>query len=143
MQHAPINTLTSSTTYNNIVRTRTRSAMEHSASEDPTRPELNDLAEDLHDVKTKWKTIGTQLKLPRATLQRIEAKYKDNPEEAFTETMDEWLRMKTEPKQSWSDIVKVLRTRSVGESRLATSVKRIRCPVPLEQNHDPGSYIFL
>ena len=90
------------------------------------RLELQELVEELHDVKTKWKTIGTQLKVPRPTLQTIEVRYKDNPEEAFTEMMDEWLKQADEP--SWPAIAKALRSRSVSEPRLAKNVELNKCP---------------
>ena len=102
------------------------------------RPELDEIAEVLHDVKTKWKPIGTQLKLSRPTLRCIEDRCKGDPEEAFTEMMDEWL--KNADDASWRAIVKALHSRSVGESRLARNVELHKCPNRGE-DPSPGSYI--
>ena len=89
-------------------------------------PKVKELVEELHDVKTKWKIIGTQLEIPRATLQSIEANNHDT-EEAFTEMMHEWLQRSTDPAPSWSAIVEALRSRSVGEVRLAKNIKINHC----------------
>jgi serine/threonine protein kinase len=89
------------------------------------RPKLKELAEELHDVKRKWKVIGTQLEIPRPTLENIEVRYKDDLEEAFTEMMNEWLKQADEP--SWRAIAEVLRSRSVGETKLAKNVELNKC----------------
>ena len=88
-------------------------------------PTLKELVEELHDVKTKWKAIGTQLEIDRATLQRIEVTYKNDPEESFTEMMNEWLNTNDDP--SWSKIVKALRSRSVNKPMLAKNVELNKC----------------
>ena len=91
------------------------------------RPKLKDLVEELHDVKAKWKSIGIQLEISMPTLDRIESKHKNNPEEAFTEMMGEWLKQDDEP-PSWPAIVNALRSRSVNERRLAKKVEINKCP---------------
>ena len=75
--------------------------------------------------------------MKRATLQRIEVTYKNDPEEAFTEMMSEWLNTKDEP--SWLNIVKALCSRSVNERKLAKNIGRNKC-----QDFDStGSYLLV
>lgn len=101
------------------------------------RPKLKDVVEELHDVKTQWKAIGIQLEVPTPTLRRIESTHKNDPEEAFSEMMYEWLNQ-TDPEPTWSAIVKALRSRSVGASLLAGTLERNKCP---DRGHDLSGII--
>ena len=93
-----------------------------------TPPKIKDLVEELHDVKTKWRAIGIQLDVPPATLKRIDYSYKTDPEQAFTELILEWMSQ-LKPGASWAAIVDALRSRSVGETALASVLERKWCPV--------------
>lgn len=87
--------------------------------EDQQPPKLKDVVEELHSVTTKWKKIGRQLEVESATLKNIEAKYKNDPDEAFAEMIEAWLKLATKPEQTWSDILNVLCKQSVDERKLA------------------------
>ena len=88
-------------------------------------PKLKDVVEELHDVKSKWRVIGIQLELPLSALHHIESKHNEDPDQAFMEMVQEWLRTKKDP--SWSDIAGALR--SVGERRLAANLQLNKCSV--------------
>ena len=87
------------------------------------RPKLKDLVEELHFVVTKWHPIGIKLEVPTSFLKIIARKHKDDSQQAFTELMTEWMEQ-TDPEPSWAGIVEALRSRSVGEGRLADCVER-------------------
>lgn len=96
------------------------------------RPELGDIVEELHDVRTKWKRIGVRLGLPAPTLETIQRTHRDDLEEALYQMIGEWLDKTEEP--SWSAIVTALRSRSVGARQLADNLERRKCP----DDHDSG-----
>ena len=102
------------------------------------RPKLKVLVEELHSVKTKWRPIGVQLEVPTSSIKIIGTAHKDDPEQAFTELMDEWLKQ-TDPEPSWAAIVEALRSRSVGEVRLAESVERNMCPKRADNPTPPAN----
>ncbi|CAI8052768.1 hypothetical protein GBAR_LOCUS28879 [Geodia barretti] len=91
---------------------------------------IRELVEELHAMKPKWRTIGTQLEICQSKLDCISQKYKDDSEQAFTEMMNEWLTQIGNEKSLWSVIVKVLLSRSVGARTLALNLAR-RKSVPI------------
>ena len=92
-----------------------------------SRLKLKDLVEELHDVKTKWRAIGVQLEMEPSKLRQIDYSYKADPEAAFMDMMEAWL-VQLEPPPSWGAIVDALRSRSVGETALASDIENRRCP---------------
>ena len=89
---------------------------------------LKEVAEELHDVRRKWRLIGTQLEVPQSTLKAIEQKHKDELELALMETINEWLnQIVVDGDPSWSDIIDALQSRSVGEPALASNLRRRKC----------------
>ena len=89
-------------------------------------PKPKDLANELHDVKTKWRAIGVQLELPQATLKSIGYANPSDANQAFIELMNEWLAHESDP--SWEAIIDALRSRSVGENALASRLEDKYCP---------------
>ena len=90
------------------------------------RPKLSVLVEELHDVKTKWYSIGIQLQVPESKLDEIENAAREDLERAFRRMIQEWLKQ-INPEPTWTDIVKVLRCRSINEQRLAKNLERRFC----------------
>lgn len=88
---------------------------------------LKDLMEELHEVKTKWRAIGIQLEVDPTKLKHINFSHKTDPEAAFLEMIEAWM-VQLEPEPSWSALVDALRSRSVGETALASDIERRRCP---------------
>ena len=98
---------------------------------------IKEAVEELHEVKVKWKQIGIQLEIPQSTLETIQQKCKDDPEEAFLQMINEWLKQITEP--SWSDIVEALKSRSVGKNiKLAEKIRRRKC-----KDSSPQGMVYL
>ena len=90
---------------------------------------IKELVEELHEVSQKWKLIGTQLEVPQYALKSIEQRHKDQLELALMETITEWLnQIVVDGDPSWSDIIDALKSRSVGEHRLARNIKLRKCP---------------
>ena len=95
-------------------------------------PKLKDIVNELYEVNTKWNDIGIQLEIPKATRKRLQQAYRDDPQRALTDMMDEWLES-ADPEPSWSAIVDALRSRSVNAKTLANNLERRWCP---DQYHD-------
>ena len=91
------------------------------------RPKIEDIANELYEVNTQWNDIGIQLKVPKATRKRLQQVHKDNPQQALTEMMEEWLDT-DDPEPSWPAIVNALRSRSVNAKTLANNMERRWCP---------------
>ena len=104
--------------------------------------ELDDLMEELHEVKVKWYMIGIQLKIPRHVLEEISKRHGGDFQMALCDMLDSWLRQ-INPKPSWAGIVKALNSRSVGESTLAENVAtRKKCtlsPTTIHSATLPGA----
>ena len=86
-------------------------------------PKLKVVVEELHDVKTKWYSIGIQLEVPDSKLDEIESTTKDDLERAFRRMIQEWLKL-VDPEPTWAGIVEALRSRSVNEQLLAENLER-------------------
>ena len=92
---------------------------------------LNDLGqviEELHDASLKWYKIGLQLKVSPTCLDKIKEEESDSSDKLL-EMLKAWLK-KVEPKPTWSALVKVLRTRSVGEEKEAIRLEEKYCIAP-------------
>ena len=101
------------------------------------RPKLKDIANELYEVKTQWNDIGIQLEVPKATRKRLQQVHKDNPQQALTEMMEEWLDT-DDPEPSWPAIVKALRSRSVNAKTLANNLERRWCPDQYRDDRPPS-----
>ena len=82
--------------------------------------ELNRLYEALYSVRTKYRYLGLQLGVELSTIQGIEADHK-NVDDRLLEVL--FARLNGEPPLTWGDVVKALRSRTVGSHhRLANSI---------------------
>lgn len=86
---------------------------------------IKELVDELHEVRTKWREIGTQLEIPQETLKSI-GRQNDDSGLAFTEMIDEWIKGMKDREPTWVDIVRVLESRSVDERRLARNLRQRR-----------------
>ena len=94
---------------------------------------IKEAVDELHEVKQKWKIIGTQLEIPQCTLKSIEQKHKNELELALLEMISEWLKqIVVDGDPSWSDIIAALKSRCVSEHRLARNLMRRKDPSALE-----------
>ena len=74
------------------------------------------------EARTKWYDIGLGLNVAPDTLDSIKSDAQfHNPGEKLRETLKVWLKTDTEP--TWQDIVGVLKSRVVGESKLASDIE--------------------
>ena len=82
------------------------------------------------DAQEKWYQIGLQLGVDPSSLNSIRTDRHSNSEK-LCETVEVWL--KTAPgKPTWHDIVVALRSRAVGESRIAADVEAKFCRTTAE-----------
>ena len=84
-------------------------------------PKFKDLVEELFDVWSKWYRFGLQLDIPSSILADIDKSCRGDSFVAFNRVMQEWLNQQKEP--SWAAIVVALRSRTVGEPRLADNLQ--------------------
>ena len=91
------------------------------AIDDLPEPKISDLMNKVASkAKGKWTTIGTQLKIEWDEIQAISQRYQ-NPSDCYTEMFCQW-KKKGDPPFTWATIVKVLRTDSVRENKVADSI---------------------
>ena len=98
---------------------------------------INDLGmvwETVYEARTKAYEIGLILKVTVDTLDSIKEQY-SNPSDKLREVLKTWLRTASKP--TWQDILDALKSRVVGESRLASDVEaRYKHPTAVETAHD-------
>ena len=96
-----------------------------------TVDDLRVLMEELNNVSSKWYDVGMYLGVSVGRLDVIKKQYSDLTD-CFRETLKTWLQTYVPP-PTWVNIVEVLRSRTVGEARLAAELERKYClsrPVP-------------
>ena len=71
-------------------------------------------------IPDKWKRVGMALGLSQAQINAIDAQHRGDPLDCFAEVFHLWQQLST-PQQpvSWSTVVTVLNSRTVGEESLA------------------------
>jgi hypothetical protein len=80
---------------------------------------LADVQEVLHETDGKWKALGIQFRIPYAKLAKIEQQY-SNLEVCNQQMQITWLKT---GEATWTDLVKALRTKSVGLPEVAASIE--------------------
>ena len=83
---------------------------------------LGQVLEELYDANCRWYSIGLQLQIKTACLDRIKENCSRDTSECFREMLKEWL--KTSEDCEWAILVAALRTRSVREYSLAKRLER-------------------
>ena len=87
--------------------------------------DLLNVMEELADVRAKWYNIGLGLGLSVGTLDGIKAEH-SNISDCLREALTTWLKAHP-PLPTWSKVVDALRTKTVGEARLATDLECKYC----------------
>ena len=82
--------------------------------------DLGEVHEAVYEARTKAYDIGLKLKVPVDTLDSIEDQYRV-PGDKLREVLKTWLR--TAPKPTWQDILDALRSRVVGQPKLARDIE--------------------
>ena len=67
--------------------------------------------------------MGLQFDLDNDKLTGISIKYPDDLESRFAEVFDLWRKNRAHP-YTWATIIKILRTRAVGENQLADELEQ-------------------
>ena len=89
-----------------------------------TVDQLGIVRAELFEACTKWYDIGLALNVPVTILDSIEGQF-GNHSEKLRETIKVWLKTATEP--TWQDVVSVLKSRVVGEPKLASDIEAKHC----------------
>ena len=87
--------------------------------------DLGDVQSAVFAARTKWYDIGLKLNVPVDTLDSISTDGQfHNHGEKLRETLKLWLKT---AKPTWQDIVDALKSRVVGEPRLASDIEAEYC----------------
>jgi len=86
--------------------------------------DLGVIYDELFDIRAKSYNLGLQLKVPVGTLDSITKQYPDHSEQ-LRETLKTWLKMAAQ--QKWQTIVEILRSRTIGELKLASDIQIKYC----------------
>ena len=88
---------------------------------------LSEAYESLVSISHKWQDIGLQLKLEEGILKAIESDHPKNSRDCLREMLSTWL--KVDPRPTWYTLCAALRSKIVGEEKLAGSLgaKYIKC----------------
>ena len=88
--------------------------------------DLGDVKEELYTARTKWYDVGLKLKVPIDTLDSIRSQYDDHGDQ-LCEMLKPWLKGAAKSNPQWKVLVEVLRSRLIGESKLADSLEEKYC----------------
>lgn len=99
---------------------------------------LADVQEALHGTDPKWMAIGIQLRIPNAKLSKIRAEPHSNLEDCNRQMQITWLKT---GKATWADLVKALRTKTVGLPEVADSIEKMHIHHDKNANHQTGMYV--
>ena len=80
---------------------------------------------ELHQVHIKYYNIGLELGVSSDTLDGIRSQF-GSPEDALREVLKQWLKQ-TISKPTWQAAIKALRSRIVGETKLADELAAKYC----------------
>ena len=91
--------------------------------------DLFDVLESLSPVASKWKAIGTALRIKRSKLEEIERNHKAEMSECLADAITEYLHqcydVQKHGEPTWQDIVKAVQHQAGGNNRaLALSIAR-------------------
>ena len=87
--------------------------------------DLLNVMEELADVRAKWYNIGLGLGLSYVTLDGIKADH-SNISDCLREALKTWLKTYLPP-PTWSKVLEALRTKIVGEAKLAAYMEQKYC----------------
>ena len=91
-----------------------------------TVDQLGVVRAELFEACTRWYDIGLALNVPVTTLDSIKLDGQfGNHSEKLRETLKVWLKTAAEP--TWQDVVGVLKSRVVGEPKLASDIEAKHC----------------
>ena len=92
--------------------------------------DISTVIEEIFDVRAKCYDIGIVLKLSMGTLDSIMKQY-SNPSDQLREVVKAWLRTATQ--RTWQTLAEALKSRMVGEQRLASDIETKYCQATPEQ----------
>ena len=88
------------------------------------RPKQSDLLNQVAaQIPAKWRDVGLQFEIDNSNLEAIYNKYLGNVNSCFAGVFDLWRKNRSHP-YTWATIIKILRTRSVGENQLADELEQ-------------------
>ena len=93
------------------------------------KPSIQDLMNKIATkVPDKWPEIGIQLGLEAAQIRAIASQHRGESAKVFMDIFDHWERQSGDQPKTWSTVIEVLKTPSVGESTLAHDIELMSVP---------------
>ena len=92
-----------------------------------SEPELNDLMNKIATAITKWEEVGYALGIKRRSMEHIKEEtrtHSNNILSSFRAVFDYWLSHAGQKQCTWNAVLNALKTKQVGEERLADRIRR-------------------
>ena len=74
----------------------------------------------VHDVASRWKSLGAALRLPRPVLDRIQKEHRDDPRDCLEDVVTEWLNQSYNTQRfglpSWKMLAEAVAHRNGGNN---------------------------
>ena len=90
-----------------------------------SEPDLSDLINEIAaEIPSKWRDMGQQLGLDQGKIDGIALISPEDTNRCYSNLFSMWKNSNsTEHPYTWSTVVRALKTRAVGEVRLAAKIK--------------------
>ena len=90
-----------------------------------SEPDLSDLLNEIAaEIPSKWRDMGQQLGLDQGVLEGIATISPEDTNHCYSNVFTRWKNQtSTEHPYTWSTVVQALKTRTVGQVRLAAKIK--------------------
>ena len=86
--------------------------------------DLSKVFREVYGACNKWHNIGIELKIGANYLAAIRTKYRDDPDDCFSELLYTWLK-RVDPKPTWDSLARALRSPTVNFGYLSEKVDKI------------------
>ena len=80
-------------------------------------------------IPDKWRKFGIAVDIRLSVLNAKDREYRGNAEEIFADVFEYWRENQSDLKYpvTWENVVKILRTRTVGDVHLANEIEKKYC----------------
>ena len=76
-------------------------------------------------IPNKWHAVGVALGINQARIDAIDSQHRGRPDKCFAEVFVQWQKLHDSRQPvSWTTIVSMLKSRQVGEERLANEIQQ-------------------
>ena len=88
-----------------------------------TVDDLQEVFDLIHEVQSKWYSIGVELQIEISVLDAIKLEFSGVPEECLFQMLRHWLKQLPSP--TMREMIQALSSEPIGEHHLSLSLRRI------------------